>query len=135
MKTTEFTMPEITISYKDNVKASERMKILSSKTCTTFKAKDLHNFWYTFCLLTKIQNHHDNIMTNLVMILTIIPQQPQIPITSLAKNHNSSLINLVFRQWSIIQRTGFPNLLKSSSPSFNHTTFEKDVSQFRIIRL
>lgn len=27
MKTTEFTMPEITISYKDNVKASERMKI------------------------------------------------------------------------------------------------------------
>lgn len=30
MKTTEFTMPEITISYKDNVKASERVKILSS---------------------------------------------------------------------------------------------------------
>lgn len=26
MKTTEFTMPEITISYKDNVKASERIK-------------------------------------------------------------------------------------------------------------
>ncbi len=25
MKTTEFTMPEITISYKDNVKASERV--------------------------------------------------------------------------------------------------------------
>ena len=24
MKTTEFTMPEITISYKDNVKTSER---------------------------------------------------------------------------------------------------------------
>ena len=33
MKTTEFTMPEITISYKDNVKASERVKILSSETC------------------------------------------------------------------------------------------------------
>lgn len=32
MKTTEFTMPEITISYKDNVKASERVKILSSET-------------------------------------------------------------------------------------------------------
>ena len=32
MKTTEFTMPEITISYKDNVKASERIKILSSET-------------------------------------------------------------------------------------------------------
>lgn len=31
MKTTEFTMPEITISYKDNVKASERVKILSSE--------------------------------------------------------------------------------------------------------
>lgn len=26
MKTIEFTMPEITISYKDNVKASERIK-------------------------------------------------------------------------------------------------------------
>ena len=32
MKTTEFAMPEITISYKDNVKASERIKILSSET-------------------------------------------------------------------------------------------------------
>jgi len=31
MKTTEFTMPEITISYKDNVKASKRVKILSSE--------------------------------------------------------------------------------------------------------
>ena len=36
MKTTEFTMPEITISYKDNVKASERMKILSSETSYSY---------------------------------------------------------------------------------------------------
>lgn len=36
MKTTEFTMPEITISYKDNVKASERMKILSSQTSYSY---------------------------------------------------------------------------------------------------
>ena len=36
MKTTEFTMPEITISYKDNVKASERVKILSSETSYTY---------------------------------------------------------------------------------------------------
>ena len=32
MKTTEFTMPEITISYKDNVKASERVKILTPQS-------------------------------------------------------------------------------------------------------
>ena len=32
MKTTEFTMPEITISYKDNVKASEGVKILLPET-------------------------------------------------------------------------------------------------------
>lgn len=36
MKTTEFTMPEITISYKDNVKASERVKILSSETSYSY---------------------------------------------------------------------------------------------------
>ena len=36
MKTTEFTMPEITISYKDNVKASERIKILSSETSYSY---------------------------------------------------------------------------------------------------
>ena len=36
MKTTEFTMPEITISYKDNVKASERIKILSSQTSYSY---------------------------------------------------------------------------------------------------
>ena len=36
MKTIEFTMPEITISYKDNVKASERMKILSSQTSYSY---------------------------------------------------------------------------------------------------
>lgn len=36
MKTTEFTMPEITISYKDNVKASERVKILSSERSCDF---------------------------------------------------------------------------------------------------
>ena len=36
MKTTDFIMPEITISYKDNVKASERMKILSSQTSYSY---------------------------------------------------------------------------------------------------
>ena len=36
MKTAEFTMPEITISYKDNVKASERVKILSSETSYSY---------------------------------------------------------------------------------------------------
>ena len=36
MKTIEFTMPEITISYKDNVKASERIKILSSETSYSY---------------------------------------------------------------------------------------------------
>ena len=37
MKTTEFTMPEITISYKDNVKSNpKRVKILSSETSYTY---------------------------------------------------------------------------------------------------
>ena len=42
MKTTEFTMPEITISYKDNVKASERVKILSSETCLVISLRIYH---------------------------------------------------------------------------------------------
>lgn len=41
MKTTEFTMPEITISYKDNVKASERIKILSSETSYSYLLAEL----------------------------------------------------------------------------------------------
>lgn len=45
MKTTEFTMPEITISYKDNVKASERtkkglQKPLVCKTVIAFFCQD-----------------------------------------------------------------------------------------------
>ena len=49
MKTTEFTMPEITISYKDNVKASERMKILSSETSYSYLKP-----FYSECL-----EHHE----------------------------------------------------------------------------
>ena len=44
MKTTEFTMPEITISYKDNVKASERMKILSSQTSYSYSLIPQHYY-------------------------------------------------------------------------------------------
>lgn len=47
MKTTEFTMPEITISYKDNVKASERMKILSSETSYSYLKPFYSNVWNT----------------------------------------------------------------------------------------
>ena len=45
MKTTEFTMPEITISYKDNVKASERIKILSSETSYSYLNLSIPNVW------------------------------------------------------------------------------------------
>ena len=46
MKTTEFTMPEITISYKDNVKASERVKILTSQSSYFH----LTCMWKPFCI-------------------------------------------------------------------------------------
>ena len=49
MKTTEFTMPEITISYKDNVKASERVKMLSSQTSYSYLKP-----FYTECM-----EHHE----------------------------------------------------------------------------
>ena len=49
MKTIEFTMPEITISYKDNVKASERVKILSSQTSYSYLKP-----FYTECM-----EHHE----------------------------------------------------------------------------
>lgn len=49
MKTTEFTMPEITISYKDNVKASERVKMLTSETSYTYLKP-----FYTECM-----EHHE----------------------------------------------------------------------------
>ena len=49
MKTTEFTMPEITISYKDNVKASERVKILSSETSYSYL-----KLFYSECM-----EHHE----------------------------------------------------------------------------
>ncbi len=47
MKTTEFTMPEITISYKDNVKASKRVKILSSETSYSFLETVLYRMYGT----------------------------------------------------------------------------------------
>lgn len=49
MKTTEFTMPEITISYKDNVKASERVKILTSQSSYSHLKQ-----FYTECM-----EHHE----------------------------------------------------------------------------
>ena len=53
-ETIEFTMPEITISYKDNVKASERIKILSSETSYSYLKP-----FYVECM-----EHHEEKLCN-----------------------------------------------------------------------